>query len=145
MEVRYFEDAEPGDEFDDTWAPDFDQVQAYIGVEPGALQSQGRFYDPEVAKQLGFERPIVPGAMSMSVLARLVTDWMGFEGTLENIDVNFRRPVLHGDELRSVGVVTDVVEDGDAARVKLDVHLENDRGERPLQGTAVVRLPKRPG
>ena len=33
---------------------------------------------------------------------------------------------------------------GDATRfVHLDVTLENDRGEKPVQGTAVVELPRR--
>ena len=143
MDVRYFEDAEPGDEFTDEWQPHLDEVKAYIGLEEGGLQTQKRFVDPEEATRLGFERPIVPGAMSMSRLARLVTDWMGFQGRLESIDVNFRRPVLHDDAIRCVGLVTDTTDGEEGPRVKLDVHLENDRGERPLQGVAVVELPKR--
>ena len=141
-----FGDVDIGDEIEGSWTPAREQVLAYIGLEPGgpADDAQGRFTDPERARRLGFERPIVPGAFSMSVLTRLVTDWMGGAGRLESIDVNFRRPVLQEDSLRSVGLVTDAEPDGDGGgRVKLDLYFENERGERPLQGVAVVALPAR--
>ena len=147
MSERYFEDVDVGDEFEDEWVPERAQVLAYIALEPDgpAADTQGRFTDPERAKKLGFERPIVPGALSMSRLTRLVTDWMGESGELESIDVNFRRPVLQEDRLRCLGLITDGEPDGDVGRVKLDIYLENERGERPLQGVAVVALPARGG
>ena len=40
-------------------------------------------------------------------------------------------------------LVTDTLEDGGRPTVKLDVYLENERGERPVQGTAIVELPRR--
>ena len=89
----------------------------------------------------GAEGPIIPGVMSFALLSRLVTDWMGADGHLDNLDVSFRRPIAHGDALRLVALVTDT--DTAAASVKLDVYIENARGERPLQGTAVVALPRR--
>ena len=144
FDTRYFDDVEPGDEFADDWQPHIEEVREYIGLEEGPLGFQGRFVDPDEAKRLGFERPIVPGAMSMSRLSRLVTDWMGRDGRLESIDVDFRRPVLHDDEIRCIGLVTDTTEGDSGPQVKLDIYLENTRGERPLQGVAVVGLPRRP-
>ena len=143
-----FEDIGIGDEIESSWTPAREQVLAYIGLEPGgpADDTQGRFTDPERARKLGFERPIVPGAFSMSVLTRLVTDWMGDDGRLESIDINFRRPVLQEDRLRSAGLVTDAEPSGGGGgRVRLDLYFENERGERPLQGVAVVVLPPRAG
>ena len=78
----------------------------------------------------------------MCLLTRLVTDWMGPQGKLRTIDVDFRRPVEHGDQLRALGLITDTEEQDGAGIVKLDVYLENDRGERPLQGVAIVELPR---
>jgi len=74
------------------------------------------------------------------MITRLVTDWMGPLGHIVELDVSYRRPVLHDDQLRSVALVTDAET---APRVHLDLLLENERGERPLQGTAVVTLPTR--
>ncbi len=147
MSQPYFDDIDVGDEIEGAWTAQRDQVLEYIALEPGgpADDTQGRFTDPVRAKKLGFERPIVPGALSMSVLTRLVTDWMGPDGDLESIDINFRRPVLQEDELRTLGLVIDTEPDEDGGRVRIDVYFENNRGERPLQGVAVVRLPSREG
>ena len=147
MSQPYFDDIDVGDEIEGAWTARREQVLEYIALEPGgpADDAQGRFTDPVRAKKLGFERPIVPGALSMSVLTRLVTDWMGPEGDLESIDINFRRPVLQEDELRSLGLVIDTEPSGDGGLVRIDVYFENDRGERPLQGVAVVKLPARDG
>lgn len=145
-EQRYFEDVEPGDEWQDAWTPSLDAVVGYMNVSQRFRGGDGRFTDPEGARKLGFERPIVPGAFSLSVLTRIVNDWAGMEGRIRSVEVNFRRPVLHQDELSAVGLVTDT-EDGEEAgygRIKLDVFLQNDRGERPVQGVAIVDLPRRP-
>ena len=148
MSQPYFEDIDVGDEIEGAWTAQRAQVLEYIALEPGGPtdDTQGRFTDPVRARKLGFERPIVPGALSLSVLTRLVTDWMGPAGALESIDINFRRPVLQEDALRTLGLVIDAEPDEDGGgRVRIDVYFENDRGERPLQGVAVVRLPSRAG
>jgi hypothetical protein len=144
---NYFDDVDLGDEFEDAWTPTMDQVLGYLGLEGDALGSggpgDGRFTDPEGAKKLGFPKPIVPGAFSLSKLTKLVTDWVGTEGNVEFVDVNFRRPVLHDDALKVLGLVTDTEDGEGSGTVKLDIYLENERGERPLQGVAVVELPRR--
>lgn len=143
-EQPYFENVDPGDEFEATWAAETAQVAAYVDLNMGgAGAASGRFTSQEGAEAVGMPKPIVPGVMSMCILTRLVTDWMGDRGVLKFIDVDFRRPVQHGDNLRALGLVTDTDEDPSGAGVvKLDVYLENERGERPLQGIAVVELPR---
>lgn len=142
---RYFEDVEPGDEFAEPWQPRREDVIAYQSVgNPAAGTRPDRFTDDEAARKIGMPRAIVPGALSLCMATRLVTDWMGPHGTLRSIDVDYRRPMLHEDSVRVLGLVTDTHEDGGVPTVKLDVYIENDRGERPLQGVAVVELPHRP-
>lgn len=145
MEQRYFDDVHLGDEFEEIQQPTSEHVQQFLGQ--GARGSggssdrgSGRFTDTASARSQGLERPIVPGNMSMAMITRLVTDWMGPLGHIVELDVSYRRPVLHGDKVRSVALVTDAET---SPRVHLDLSLENERGERPLQGTAVVELPTR--
>jgi len=143
-EQPFFEQVEPGDEFEETWIAQTEQVAAYVDMNMGgAGAAGGRFTSQEGAEAVGMPKPIVPGVMSMCVLTRLVTDWMGPRGTLRTIDVDFRRPVQHGDQIRALALVTDADEEaGGAGVIKLDVYLENERGERPLQGVAIVELPR---
>ena len=144
---RYFEDVAVGDEFEETQQPTAEHVIAFIAAT-GMPNGGGRFTDSERARALGLERAIVPGPMSASMLTRLVTDWMGPLGRVLSLDVSYRRPVQHEDRLRCVALVTDVDGEGDfegtgAGVVHLDVMLENERGEKPVQGTAIVELPRR--
>jgi acyl dehydratase len=141
----YFEDIDPGDEFEESWTAQTEQVVAYVDMNMnGGGAAGGRFTSQEGAEAVGMPRPIVPGVMSMCILTRVVTDWMGPQGVLRFIDVDFRRPVQHGDQLRALALITDTEEEsGGAGVVKLDVYLENERGERPLQGVAIVELPRK--
>ena len=144
-EQRYFEDVDLGDEFDEEAEATADNVKAFLGLNPaGSGPGDGRFESAEGARALGLESAIVPGVMSLSLLSRLVTDWMGADGSLHVMDVSFRRPVQQGDRLKLHALVTDSSEEEGSPRVKLDVYIENERGERPLQGTAVVEIPHRP-
>ncbi len=144
MEQRYFEDVEPGDEFSLPWRPDRAQVVAFRAAgNPETAERPDRFTDDEAAKQIGMPKAIVPGAFALCMATRVVTDWMGAYGTLHSIDVDFRRPMLHEDALNILALVTDTLEDGGRPTVKLDVYFENERGERPVQGTALVELPRK--
>jgi acyl dehydratase len=143
VDQRAFEDVEPGDEFEDSWQATVEAVMAFgrtRHLEPGGVPAH--FMDPESVSP-GFERPIVPGPMSLAILARMVTDWMGPRGRLRRFSVDYRRPVYRDDRVRLLALVTDAEEDGGHGIVKLDVYFENERGERPLQGVAVVELPRR--
>jgi acyl dehydratase len=143
-DTRYFEDVEPGDEFSESWTPTRETVVGYLTVgNAEAGNTASRFTSDAEAQKIGMQRAIVPGAFSLCMATRVVTDWMGPMGRLHSIDVDFRRPVLHDDALNILALVTDTLEDGGRPTVKLDVYLENERGERPVQGTAIVELPKR--
>ncbi len=128
--------------------PTSEHVQAFLSVwstrptsSPEGSQMIGRFTSAEEAGKEGLAGPIIPGNMSQAFLAQLLTDWMGPEGRLVSLDVNFRRPAHHGQELRCVGLVTDKREEDGRSIVKLDVYVENPEGDRPVQGVAEVSLP----
>ena len=147
-EQRYFEDVSLGDEFEEYQQPTTEHVMEFLeSSSMGQDGGRGRFSDAAEAQRQGLQRPIVPGVMSVAMITRVVTNWMGPLGRVVSLDVSFRRPVLHGDRLRCIAVVTDsgddALEPGGPSLVRLDVSLENDRGERPVQGTAEVELPRR--
>ena len=107
MEQRYFDDVELGDEFEEMQQPTKEHVAQFFGrtSQSGSDRGDrgsGRFTDTAEARRQGLERPIVPGNMSMAMITRLVTDWMGPLGHIVALDVSYRRPVLHGDKLLGV-------------------------------------------
>ena len=144
---RFFEDVAVGDRFEVPWQPDLAQVRAWIDLT-GMFAEDRRVFDLEAARAGGLDRPIVPGPISVIMLERLVTDWMGPLGRIQNLTVSYRRAVLHDDLMRCIALVIDVHGDGDyegtpEGAVSLDVSLENERGEKPVLGTAVVVMPRR--
>ncbi|MGE0228076.1 MAG: MaoC family dehydratase [Dehalococcoidia bacterium] len=143
MDERYFEDVGPGDEIDVPWDATPEAVAEFMATRRLASGVPPIEDGPEQVRP-GFERPIVPGSMSLAVLSRLVTDWMGPHGRLRSISASYRRPVYRDDRLRALALVTDTEERPEGGGlVKLDVYIENERGERPLQGVALVELPGR--
>ena len=140
MAQVYFEDVQPGDEIGPlVKQPTRDEVRAFSKL----TQLAGRFVSDEGAREEGLERMIIPSWQSMAFLSQLITDWMGPLGFLSRFDVYFRRVVEPGDCLECRALVTDAqVRDG-AHLVLMDAYMENQKGERPLQGTAEVVLPSR--
>jgi hypothetical protein len=148
-EQVYGDDIEPGDEIGPLVKnPDLEQVQRYLaagrmggGGDGGGMA--GRFTSGEAARREGLGGPIIPGPMSQAFLSQLLTDWCGPEGWVQSLEVNFRRATPHGEELKCIGLVTDKQDQDDRTRVRLDVFIEDPRGDRPTQGVAEVLIPAR--
>jgi acyl dehydratase len=135
--AKSFADVEIGDEIGPAaYVPTREMVERYTTA---ARVSDQRFLDPERARQTGFQRPIVPGPLTATFLAKLVIDH--FPGwRLRTFQVNFRTPVAHGEALTCTGMVTEKngrEEDGTAA-VHCDVMAENGQGDRAVVGTAIL-------
>ena len=140
MSQVYVEDVEPGLEIGPlVKQPSREEILAFCEVTHLA----GRFVSDEAARGDGLERVIVSSWQNGAYLAQLLTDWMGPQGTLATFDLIFRGLVEDGDRLECRALVTDTPLRGSQRIVVLDVFMQNQRGERPLQGTAEVVLPSR--
>jgi acyl dehydratase len=115
-----------------------DIVQHYADV---VRIGDRRFIDLNVAREKGFNQPIVPGPLSATLLAKLLIDH--FPGwRLQTFQVSFRTPVRHGDTLTFWGNVTE--KSGDevesTAAIHCDIIVENQHGDRVIVGTATLGL-----
>lgn len=135
--------------------PIFDDVE--LGDEIGPLQkivadddviafcqiwgnpAPNRFTDQSIAEKSRLPGPIVPGVMSMALMAQLLTDWAGPEA-LKDLDLVFRQPVPHNQPLNIVATVTDSRRENGENLVECDVMMTGAGGERYVGGTALVRL-----
>ena len=99
-----------------------------------------RFMDDEGARAEGLPGMIAPGNMSLAMLSRLVTDWIGASGArLARLGTTYRQPVQPGHTLMLNGFVTHV--EPAERRVEIDVWIENEDAERLVIGTASVEFP----
>ncbi len=95
--------------------------------------------DAEFARRTFFGQRIAQGMLSASLLSTLVG--MSLPGTgaiYRSQTLEFLRPVHFGDTLTATLEVTAV--DATAERIEMDAWIDNQRGERVLQGKAVASL-----
>ncbi|GAB3687596.1 MaoC family dehydratase [Saccharopolyspora tripterygii] len=100
-------------------------------------------WNERIAKSAGLSDVIAHGMLTMAEAARLVTDWVGDPGAVEEYGVRFAKPVVVPDddagvEVEVAGQVTEKL-DGNRAVVELSA---TSGGEEVLaKARAVVRLP----
>ena len=87
---------------------------------------------------------IVPGNYTVTLLAKLLTDWVGPKGRVRKLDVSFRRISNPDEPLDFQGVIIDKeIVDGEP-QVRIDVAVNNlERNNTFTVGAAVVILPRR--
>jgi acyl dehydratase len=115
-----------------------DQVRAYARTTGIWVP---RFTDDEAARKEGLPGMITPGNMSLAILSKLVTDWIGASGAqLTRMGTTYRQPVIPDHTITLQGFVTDKNESNRTA--EMDIWLENEDGERLVVGTASVHFPR---
>jgi acyl dehydratase len=117
-----------------------EQCRTYAKVS-GFGEIAGRFTDEEAAKKEGLPGIILPGNMSLGLLSKLVTDWIGTSAArLIRMGTTYRVPVQPDHRLVLNGFVTNTNPADRTAEI--DVWMENEDGERLVTGTATVEFPK---
>ena len=95
--------------------------------------------DQDAARKAGFVAPIAGGGQTIAVMAQFLADNFGMRFVRGGrIEVSLTRPVLFGETLTSHAKIVSV--DANSNRAELQIHVENQRGEQVLTGTAAVRM-----
>jgi acyl dehydratase len=111
------------------------------GIERPARRrpSRGIHDDKDAASTAGFVAPIAGGEQTIAVIAQFLADNFGIRFVRGGrIEVSLTRPVLFGDTLTSHVKIVSV--DANSNRAVLQIHVENQRSEQVLTGTAAVRM-----
>jgi acyl dehydratase len=111
------------------------------GIEqpPRRRPPRGIHDDRDAARKAGFTAPIAGGAQTIAIVAQFLADNFGTRFVRGGrIEVSLTRPVLYGDTLTSHAKITSA--DPDANRAELQIHVDNQRGEQVLIGSAAVRM-----
>lgn len=138
----YFEDVTLGDEIGplETVATDA-AVVAFC--ELWGNEMPNRFTDQAAAEAVRLPGPIVPGIMSMALMAQLLTGWAGPEA-VRDLDLVFRQSIPHNQALKISATVTDARQENGENLVECDIFMTGAEGERYVGGKAVLALPSKP-
>jgi acyl dehydratase len=98
-----------------------------------------RFTDDDQARKEGLPGMITPGNMSLAILSKLVTDWIGAGAAkMTRLGVTYRQPVLPDHTITLHGFITH--KNGDDRTVEMDIWIESEEAERLVIGTATVQF-----
>ena len=139
--MPYFDEIELGDEIGPVEKVATDEAVANFCDVWGAT-TPNRFTDAAVAAKAGMSGAIVPGIMTMAMMAQLLTDWGG-PGSIKDLDLVFRQPVPHNQALTLAATITDLREEEGESLVECDILMTGVKGERYVGGKAIVALPRR--
>ena len=101
-----------------------------------------RFMDDEGARKEGLPGMILPGNMSLGIMSKLVTDWIGSDGgaRMIRLSTTYRVPIQPDHTLTLQGFITHATESDRTAEI--DVWIENEDADRLVTGTATVQFDK---
>ena len=138
----YFEDVALGDEIGalETVATD-DDVVAFCELWGNKMPN--RFTDRVAAETVRLSGPILPGIMSMAMMAQLLTDWAGPEA-VKDLDLVFRQSIPHNKSLKISATITDTRQEKGENLVECDILMTGAEGERYVGGKAILTLPSKP-
>jgi acyl dehydratase len=115
-----------------------DQVRSYARTTGMWVP---RFTDDEGARKEGLPGMITPGNMSLAVLSKLVTDWIGAsDAKMIRLGTTYRQPVMPDHTITLQGFVTHKNDEDRTA--EMDIWIENEDAERLVIGTATVKFGK---
>jgi acyl dehydratase len=137
----YYEDIEEGSEVPAlVRCPTTMQLVKYAGASGDYYQIH---YDKDFALANGLPGVIVHGWLTLSFLGKMLTDWLGGEGTLVKLNASYRGINRVDEDIICNGKVTKkyIEENNHLARV--EIWAENPQGEKTVTGSAVVMLPSR--
>ena len=140
--LPYFDDVELGDEIGPLVKVVADDEVVNF-CEQWGNPMPNRFTDAAIAEKARLPGPILPGVMSMALMAQLLTQWAG-PNAVKDLDLVFRQPVPHNKPLSIAATVTDTRQEDGENLVECDILMTGEQGERYVGGTALVVLPSRP-
>ena len=137
----YWEDVQEGQDIPALEKkPTTQQLAMYAGA---SLDFNPIHYDKEKALADGLPGVILHGALKNAWLAQLLTDWVGPDGALRKLSVQYRGMDVPDDTLTIRGKASRTYVEGGRHFVDCEVWLENGKGEKTTPGTATVVLPSR--
>ena len=102
-------------------------------------------WEDEMSKRTGNPAAYDYGAQRNAWMGHLVTDWIGDDGWMRKLSVQFRRFNYIGDTTWCKGKVSAKSVENGEYRVELDLWADDQRGRQTTIGKAIVQLPSKVG
>jgi acyl dehydratase len=116
-------------------------ADSFLNAETGVHDHPHRgHWEREMAVEVGMPGMYDVGNQRATWFCRLITDWMGDDGFIEQMEARLLRPNVVGDVTWVSGVIKSVDVRGDHHVVTAELSAVNQVGEKTMDGTARIRL-----
>ena len=137
----YFEEVQEGNDLPALRKdPTPQQLVKYAGASGDYYQIH---YDINYAKANGLPGIIIHGALKNAFLGQLMTDFIGLEGSLKKLSVQYRAMDEPGPPVYAKGNIKKKYTKDDENFLECDIWLEDHQGNKTTPGYAVVTLPNK--
>lgn len=132
------QNASPGDELP-TFArfADFPAWNRYAAVNDEFVPIH---MDDDGGRAAGLESAFGMGNLGVSHIHCMLRDWLGDDGRIVRVELQFRSPALRGRTNTTHARVTDVTDDDRGKRIDLEVWIDDDAETVLTRGTATVEV-----
>lgn len=96
--------------------------------------------DEAAGRAAGFPGAIGMGNLSCSYLHNVLRDWLGDEGRIRRVSVQYRQPNNQGSILTTHGKITSVASSPAGREVQIELWMEDDAGRVLMNGEALVEV-----
>ncbi|KJR48311.1 MaoC family protein [Desulfosporosinus sp. I2] len=115
------------------WVPTQVQVRQYA-------EASGDYnpihLDDNYARQAGLGGVIAHGMLTMAQMAAMLTEWIGTEGIISNLEVRFEQMVRPGDKIKFYGFVKERLENC----LICNIEAVNAQMEKVLTGSTSITI-----
>lgn len=113
-----------------------DEVRAFADM---SLDKNPIHLDEEFSRHSRYGRRIVHGFFVGSLISAVFGTQLPGEGAIYlHQEMNFRKPVYHGDEITATVIVTNIRKD--KSILYFDTKCENEKGEVVIDGKAILKV-----
>jgi len=121
-----------------------ENMRLFSGGE-GRAQKVNLHTDATAAQRdTGLKQPFASGRMSLGYACEMMSRFLGLDtfSRTGKIDFKFVKPVMPGDTITVRGRVSELEELPEGTRVTVDIHCENQKGDKISVGTGSGVVPK---
>ncbi len=95
-------------------------------------------------RDTGMKQPFASGRMSLGYASEMMSRFVGLDvfNRTGTIDFRFIKPVMPGDTVTVHGRVHEVEPVAEGVRITVDIHCENQKGEKTSVGSGSVIVPR---
>ena len=138
----HFEDLSVGQEIPEL-TKDVNTINITMYVAAVWLIDRIHFDYPFAVERRGLPNIVAPGNMACDYYVQLLNDWVGEDGNVNKLGVQFRNFMVPGDTLTCGGRITELTPNGATGRAALELWIKNEDGVVCVPGSAEVELPMR--